>query len=386
VPVAHATTEASTPPYLKALTPIVEEVVAPLAVEIDRDGRYPTEAVAAMGEAGLLGLLTATELGGMGESHRAATLVVGELARHCGSTAMVVLMHYAGAAVVEAFGPEPLRRQVAEGTFVTTLAFSETGSRSMFWVPQGTATPSGDGGTTIRLDARKSWVTAASHAHGFVWSSLPARADGRSTLWVVPADASGITIGPPFDGMGLRGNDSRPVTAEGVEVPAGAMLGPDGGGFDIMLGVVLPYFQVMSAGFSVATADDSTLKAAAHAGSTRFEHLDQTLAENLVTRSYVARMRVKTDQVWTLLLDALAALETGRPDATLRVLEVKAAAAEMANEVTELALRVCGGTGFKRELGVERHFRDARASTVMAPTTDTLYDFLGRLLCGLPLF
>ncbi len=381
------------PPYLKALAPIVEEIVAPLAIEIDRDGRPPTEAVEALGEAGLLGLLSATELGGMGEGHRAATLVVQELARHCGSTAMVVLMHYAGAAVVEACGPEPLRRQVAEGAFVTTLAFSETGSRSMFWVPQGTATPSEDG-DTLRLDGRKSWVTGASVAHGFVWSSRPARADGMSTLWMVPAGGPGITIGPPFDGMGLRGNDSRPVTAEGAEVPADAMLGPDGGGFDIMLGTVLPYFQVMSAGFSVATAHDSTLKAAAHAGSTRFEHLDQSLAENLVTRSNVARMRIKTDQVDTLLLDTLAALEAatpsghgaGRQDATLRMLEVKAAAAEMANEVTELALRVCGGTGFKRELGVERHFRDARASTVMAPTTDSLYDFVGRLLCGLPLF
>ncbi|MDQ4097265.1 MAG: acyl-CoA/acyl-ACP dehydrogenase [Actinomycetota bacterium] len=381
------------PPYLKALAPIVEEIVAPLAIEIDRDGRPPTEAVEALGEAGLLGLLSATELGGMGEGHRAATLVVQELARHCGSTAMVVLMHYAGAAVVEACGPEPLRRQVAEGAFVTTLAFSETGSRSMFWVPQGTATPSEDG-DTLRLDGRKSWVTGASVAHGFVWSSRPARADGMSTLWMVPAGAPGITIGPPFDGMGLRGNDSRPVTAEGAEVPADAMLGPDGGGFDIMLGTVLPYFQVMSAGFSVATAHDSTLKAAAHAGSTRFEHLDQSLAENLVTRSNVARMRIKTDQVDTLLLDTLAALEAatpsghgaGRQDATLRMLEVKAAAAEMANEVTELALRVCGGTGFKRELGVERHFRDARASTVMAPTTDSLYDFVGRLVCGLPLF
>src|SRR5439155_1739302 len=119
---------------------------------------------------------------------------------------------------------------------------------------------------------------------------------------------------------------------------------------------------------------------------TRFEHLDQSLAENPVVRAYVARMRVKTDQVWTLLLDAIAGLETERQDAILRVLEVKAAASEMANEVTELAMRVCGGAGFRKELGVERHFRDARASTVMAPTTDTLYDFLGRLLCGLPLF
>jgi alkylation response protein AidB-like acyl-CoA dehydrogenase len=49
-------------------------------------------------------------------------------------------------------------------------------------------------------------------------------------------------------------------------------------------------------------------------------------------------------------------------------------------------MRVCGGAAFRKEVGVERHFRDARASTVMAPTTDALYDFIGKALCGIPLF
>ena len=70
----------------------------------------------------------------------------------------------------------------------------------------------------------------------------------------------------------------------------------------------------------------------------------------------------------------------------LRVLEVKAAAGEAATEVTDLAMRVCGGQAFRKEVGVERCFRDARANTVMAPTTDQLYDFIGRALCGIELF
>ena len=53
---------------------------------------------------------------------------------------------------------------------------------------------------------------------------------------------------------------------------------------------------------------------------------------------------------------------------------------------TDLAMRVCGGAAFRKEVGVERNFRDARAASVMAPTTDTLYDFIGRIACGLPLF
>jgi alkylation response protein AidB-like acyl-CoA dehydrogenase len=164
------------------------------------------------------------------------------------------------------------------------------------------------------------------------------------------------------------------------------MLGPDGGGFDVMMGVVLPYFQLMSAAFSVGTMEAATTKAAAHVGGARLEHLDQSLADLPTVRAYVARMRIKTDMARALLLDAVLAAETGREDAMLRILESKAAAGEASTEVTDLAMRVCGGAAFRREAGIERHFRDARAATVMAPTTDVLYDFIGRAVCGLPLF
>ncbi|HQY25384.1 MAG TPA: acyl-CoA dehydrogenase family protein, partial [Thermoflexales bacterium] len=80
------------------------------------------------------------------------------------------------------------------------------------------------------------------------------------------------------------------------------------------------------------------------------------------------------------------ALEGGRADGMLRVLEVKAAAGETALEVTDLAMRVCGGAAYRKDVGVDRSFRDARAASVMAPTTDVLYDFIGKAVCGMPLF
>lgn len=379
-----SSTPAALPSYLSALAPVIADVVAPAAAEVDRTGAYPRAALDALGAAGLLGLISAPEVGGAGEGHRAATAVVQALAEHCGSTAMVVMMHYAGAAVLEAHGPTEVRERIAAGDYVTTLAFSEVGSRSMFWAPMSTASPAGT--TAVRLDAEKSWVTSAGQADGYVWSSKPLAGEGVSTLWLVPAGASGLKVGAPFDGLGLRGNSSSPMTASGVEVPLTGLLGADGGGFDVMLGVVLPWFQVMNAGFSVGTAGAATAKAAAHAGTARFAHLDQSLGDNPVTRANVARMRIATDAAGALLLDTLAALETGRDDATLRVLECKVHASETAIDVTDLAMRVCGGAAFRKEVGVERHFRDARAASVMAPTTDTLHDFIGRIACGLPLF
>jgi alkylation response protein AidB-like acyl-CoA dehydrogenase len=202
----------------------------------------------------------------------------------------------------------------------------------------------------------------------------------------VPAKANGLSIPPPFNGLGLRGNASSPITGREVMLERAAMLGPDGGGFDIMMSIVLPYFQLMNAAFCIGTMEAATEKTAAHVAGAKLEHLGQSLSDLPTIRAYIARMQVKVDMARALLLDTLDAMETNRSDAILRVLEAKAAAGEVSTEVTDLAMRVCGGAAFRREVGVERHFRDARAATVMAPTTDVLYDFIGKAVCGMPLF
>jgi len=292
-------------------------------------------------------------------------------------------MHYAGTAVIEAHGPLSVRKAIAEGKHFTTLAFSEKGSRSHFWAPTSTAAAHNG---TVYLDAAKSWVTSAGEADSYVWSSRPITAEGASTIWLVPANTVGLSIAGPFNGLGLRGNASSPVNANQVTLERSAMLGPDGGGFDIMMSIVLPYFQIMNAAFSVGTMEAATRKAAEHVAGTKFEHIGSGLSDLPTVRAFIARMQIKTDMVRALLLDTLDAVEKGRTDAMLRVLEIKAAAGETSTEVTDLAMRVCGGAAFRKDVGVERHFRDARAATVMAPTTDVLYDFIGKAVCGMPLF
>lgn len=367
----------------ETLERIATGVVAPHAAEVDRSSAFPRHSVDALAGAGLLGLLSAPEVGGLGEGARAAARVVERLARECSSTAMVVCMHYAGVAVLERYAPLAVRRAVAAGRHLSTLAFSEAGSRSQFWAPVSSAQRNGG---SVVLHARKSFVTSATNASAYVWSSRPLAAAGASTLWLVPADAEGLRVPAKFDGLGLRGNDSAPVVAEGVRIAESNMLGADGAGLQIMLEVVLPLFNVMSAAYSIGLMDAATVNTAAHAAGVRFEHTESALAELPTVRAYLARMRVKTDMARALLLDTLEALERGRHDAVLRVLECKAAAGEAATEVLDLAMRVCGGAAFRRDLGVERMFRDARASTVMAPTTDALYDFIGKAMCGMELF
>ncbi|MGH9627511.1 MAG: acyl-CoA dehydrogenase family protein, partial [Bryobacteraceae bacterium] len=257
------------------------------------------------------------------------------------------------------------------------------GSRSHFWAPVSTAK---NNGNAVVLNARKSWVTSASRAAAYVWSSKPLGDKGLSTIWLVPANAPGIKVHGPFDGLGLRGNDSSPVSAENVHVGEAAMLGRDGHGFSIMMDTVLPLFSVLNAACSVGLMEAALKRTAEHASGIRYEHLDSALADLPTIRNYIARMRVKTDMAGTLLDDTISALETGRGDAMLRVLECKASAGEAATEVLDTAMRVCGGAAFRKDVGVERYFRDTRAAGVMAPTTDVLYDFIGKAVCGMDLF
>ncbi len=305
---------------LADLESVVNEVIAPNAIDVDVTGKFPRAALDALGKAGLLGLVSATEVGGLGMGHRAATLVVQRIARECASTAMIVAMHYAGAAVIEAAnGPREVREAIAAGRHLTTLAFSEAGSRSNFWAPVSTA--AGSNGA-VTLNAKKSWATSANQADSYVWSSRPLGNSGASTIWLVPGNATGLQIPAPFNGLGLRGNNSSPVTATNVSIPRTAMLGPDGGGFDIMMGVVLPYFNLMNSATSVGIMESAVAKTAAHVKSTQLEHLGQTLADLPTIRAYIARMQIKTDMVKALLMDTLDALEQNRPDAMLRVLEI----------------------------------------------------------------
>jgi len=295
---------------------------------------------------------------------------------------MVLLMHYAAVAVLEANGDEAIRRAIAADLHLSTLAFSEAGSRSHFWAPLSTAT--GQNGE-VRLDAQKSWITSAGEADSYVWSSRPLAADGPMTLWLVPRDSAGLTVTGPFDGLGLRGNASSPVAAASVRVSLGDMLGADGAGLDIALSQVLPTFLVLNAAFSLGLMEALVATAAGHLTRTRLAHLDQTLADQPVQRGQYARLRIRTDTCRAFISDTLDAIESGREDATLRVLEVKAVASEAASEVADGVMRLCGGSAFRKEFGVERLFRDSLAARVMAPTTEALQDFVGRATLGMPL-
>lgn len=372
----------TTTPRLEVLESLISQTIEPAAAEVDRTGTFPRASIDALLAAGFGSLISSPQIGGAGGSFADAAAVVRRLAAVCGSTAMVYTMHLCGTAAVETLGDLETRTAIAAGSHLTTLAFSERGSRGQFWATLSTATADGD---HVVLDADKSWVTSAGEADSYVWTARPTAADGPSTLWLVPASTPGVEVTSGFDGLGLRGNASSPVRARGARLPVSARLGADGEGLDNALGHVLPWFQVLNASCSLGICDAAVAKTAAHLADARFEHLDQSLAEQPIPRFRFGRMQTAVDAASTLVADACDALASGRADGALRMLQAKAFAGETALEVTNEAMRIGGGAAFRRDIGVERHFRDARAASVMAPTSDVLFDMVGRALTGQPL-
>lgn len=371
---------------------ITAGVLAPSAGQNDKAGRFSNEAVASLGESGLLGMTLPTNVGGSGLGPRTLAAVIATLAEADASVGMVYLMHILGATAIAAARPgatqtvTPILKEISAGRHLSTLAFSEAGSRSHFWAPVSRAHRNGNG---VRISARKSWVTSAGNAQSYVVSALSPEGAGPtdSTLYLVPAQTRGLSVAGPWDGMGLRANASAPITLEDCEVPSNLQLTDDAAGFPAMLNVILPLFNLGSAAVALGLCRAAVAGTVTHLKNAKFEHLGQSLGEALPTlRAQLATMQIDTDGLAARIDDLIDHLEKPRETTMLRILESKAAAGDVAISVTSTAMRVCGGAAFSKHLSIERLFRDAHAGAVMAPTGDVLREFIGKSLLGIPLF
>jgi alkylation response protein AidB-like acyl-CoA dehydrogenase len=369
---------------------IADRILVPAARQNDKEARFSSEAVAALGSSEMLAITLPTDIGGSGLGPRTLASVIATLAEADASTAMVYLMHICATATIASARAEAntasTLKEIAAGRHLTTLALSEAGSRSHFWAPVSRGKRHGP---NVRITAKKSWVTSAGHAQSYVVSALAPDGKGPtdSTLYLIPINKPGLSVAGPWDGFGMRANASAPMSLEDCEVEPGFQLTDDGAGFKAMLEVVLPLFNLGTSAVALGLCRAAVTGAATHLKTARFEHLGATLGESLPTlRGQLATMQIDTDGLAARIDDLVDHLERPRETTVLRVLECKAAAGEVAIAVTSAAMRVCGGAAFSKHMAIERLFRDAHAGAVMAPTGDVLREFIGKAVLGIPLF
>ncbi len=364
--------------------------VASAAANVDAQAQFPESSIRSLADAGLFGLTLPREVGGQEQGPSAFAAIVEELAQSCASTAMIYVMHITATQAIAASstlgGKNELLTEIAAGRHLTSLAFSERGSRSQFWAPVSRLEETSNG--NFVTSAQKSWVTSASHADSFVSSAQKPGAESplESVIYLVDRKADGVHVEAGFDGLGLRGNDSTPVTLKNVAVPADRLLTELGAGAPMMLEVVLPWFVVGTAAMANGLCRAAVTATSAHLTAGRFEHDNSSLRDLPNLRARLAQMSVRTEQSRALLAHTAKAMEQPDEMTPLFVLQSRLAAVQAATDVTDLAMKACCGAAFSKHLGIERLFRDARAGWVMAPTADHLQEFVGRALTGLPLF
>jgi alkylation response protein AidB-like acyl-CoA dehydrogenase len=375
---------------LAANLDISRKVLGPNADATDQGRRFPRENINALGQAGLLGLLVPVEFGGAGAGLKELSQAVDTQAQYCSSTAMIMLMHYCATAVISAKGSDALKRQIlpatARGEHLSTLAFSESGSGGHFYIPISEVSQNGSG---KHLTASKSFVTSAGEADSYVVSSRKANAAGptESDLYLVLKGAAGLAVLGRFEGLGLAGNASAPMKLENVKLSNESLLGPEGSGFQTMMEIVLPHFQVGTASVSMGIATAAFQAAIAHVTARKYEHAGGAALATIPRVQFItAEMAIELGAARAYVQQTIHKALSGDPGAMVDILGVKVKAADACGAILSRAMTLGGGWAFGRRGGLERLFRDAQAAAVMAPASDVLKEFIGKACLGLPLF
>ncbi len=375
---------------LAANEKLSREMLRANADRIDQSRQFPRENLTALGKSGVLGLLVPPQFGGAGGGIAEMSQVIDTQAQNCASTAMVMLMHFCATAVIAAKASDALKQEIlpaiARGEHLSTLAFSEAGSGGHFYAPVSEVRKTG---SQEKLSAQKSFVTCAGEADSYVVSARKpgAAAPTESNLYLIPKGAGGFTAQGRFEGLGLAGNASAPMTLVDVAVDDKTRLGPEGTGFQSMMEVVLPLFQIGVASVSAGIATAAFQAITARVGARKYEHTGGTALSSIPRVQFlVAEMAVESDSSRAYLGETIRKALGGDPAAMLYVLGVKVKAADACLNVVSRAMTLGGGWAFGRRGGLERMFRDAQAAAVMAPASDVLKEFIGKACLGLPLF
>jgi alkylation response protein AidB-like acyl-CoA dehydrogenase len=375
---------------LSANENVSQQMLRANADQIDQARRFPRENLQALGKAGVLGLLIPTQYGGAGAGLAEMSQVLDTQAQNCASTAMVVLMHYCATVAIAAKGSDALKQRLlpacATGENISTLAFSEAGSGGHFYMPVSEVRESGGRKT---LSAMKSFVTSAGEADSYVVSArnAGAAAPTETNLYVIAKGATGFSTHGRFEGLGLAGNASAPMSLTDVAIDDATRLGAEGTGFQSMLEVVLPHFQIGVASVSVGLAKAAHQTIVARMSARKYEHAGGAALASIPRVQYlVAEITLAVNSGHAVLQETVRKALAADPAAMLDVLGVKVAAADACLAASSRAMTLGGGWAFGRRGGLERIFRDSQAAAVMAPSSDVLKDFIGKASLGLPLF
>ncbi len=371
--------------FRRTVRAFAEEVVRPAAEEADRREELPLEVVRAVGELGLFGVPFPEELGGQGADLLMFCLAVEELGRVDQSVAVTLAAAVGlGGMPILRYGTEEQRRRWLEplcrGEALLAFALTEPDAGSDAAAIRTRASPR-DGGWV--LEGAKAFITNAGTpiTRGIVVTAVTDPEAGRRGLsqLVVPADAPGLEVGPPYRKLGWRASDTRGLAFRDCWVPGDALLGERGRGLAQAL-EVLDGGRVTTAALAVGLAQACLDAALAYAKERRA--FGRPIGGFEAVAFKLADMHVAVETARLATYRAAWLRDRGRPFAQAAAV-AKLHASEAAVACAREAVQVLGGLGFIEETPVARYYRDAKILEIGEGTSEIQRLVIARSL-GLP--
>jgi alkylation response protein AidB-like acyl-CoA dehydrogenase len=346
---------------------ITREQFAPLAGELDREPRYPSENVRALVELGLAGLFIPKAYGGQGADLTTTAAVVETIAEGCASTAAILCTYQLGALPVLLGGREEQKqhylRDMARG-IATSFALSERAAGSDAAAIKTSATRDNDG---WRLSGEKYWIgNGGASRHYVVFAKTDPGAGARGiSAFMVDKEQHGVVIDELADKMGLRATQTSNLKLA-VVVPDSERVG------ELDRGLRLA-FATLDVGRVLVAAQSLGLAIAAYREASRRAIERRTFGQPIIDNQAIgfrlADMAVEISAARMMLYEAAKAYDECRDVATFGAM-AKLYASEVAHRAADGAVQVWGGAGFCKPGMVERLYRDQRVLEIYEGTSE----------------
>ena len=357
--------------------------IAPLARHVDETGEFPAATFAKMAQLGLLGLPFPEAYGGAGADSVSTAIAIEEVARVCGSTALIYAAHLGlGSAPIFMFGSEEQKQRfllpAARGDYLGAFGLTEPHAGSDAGATRTSAVLDGDEWV---INGQKMWITNAPLAGHIIVTAVTDRELGKRGIsaLIVPRDTPGLSFGKHEPKMGLRGSVSTAVLLDGVRVPRENLLGERGRGFT-------QFLEVLDGGRIGIGAMALGLAQGAYETAVRYarerEAFGRPIGAYQSVANMIADMEVGITTARLAVYQAARLKDQGQP-ITRAAAVAKLYASEVSERVCRDAIQILGGYGYSQEFPVERMYRDTRLLTIGEGTSEILRGVIAHAVLGL---
>ncbi|MBT88690.1 MAG: acyl-CoA dehydrogenase [Candidatus Marinimicrobia bacterium] len=344
--------------------------IAPIAKDMEKNGKIPKEIISQMAELGLMGIPIPEKYGGAGMDTVAYAAAVMELAKVDASVAITMAAHTSlGSMPIVIAGTEEQKQKylpkLASGKVIGAFGLTEPGAGSDAGSTKTTAELDGD---EYVVNGGKIFITNSSLAGILTLTTNIIENDENKGIGalIVETDTPGLKIGPKEKKMGWRASDTRQLFFENMRVPKENVLGQPTDGFKTFMKTLIGGRISVSA-LSCGTAEGAFQKALQY--STERKAFGKEIHAFQAVGFKLADMATDIEAAKLLTYHAAWMKDQGK-DVLKQAAQAKLFASEAAMRITTEAIQILGGYGYVKEYDVERFFRDAKVLEIGEGTSE----------------